>query len=130
MGSRSPRDPMKRKANDLKYRTAHRERRNSYFRKYNVENREAIRERKVINRWDDQFAWDAGTAEWVLATSFTCLICDKPFDATASMKKVMDHNHQTNRFRGVIHNRCNVGIGHLRDSADLCLKAAAYLQAA
>lgn len=124
-----PRDPIKRKVNDLKYRTAHREQRNSYFRKYNVENRAVIGTRKV-GKYDQLFGWPAGWIEWALAASLVCALCGQAFDGSQMGGKAVDHNHDTNRFRGVIHNRCNVGIGHLRDSADLCLKAAAYLQAA
>jgi uncharacterized metal-binding protein len=40
---------------------------------------------------------------------------------------VLDHNHITGQLRGMVCRRCNLGIGNLRDSADICHKAAEYL---
>jgi hypothetical protein len=121
------RDPIKRKRNDLLYRTRHRERRNSYFQQYNNENRDAISARKLTN-YDRLFGWPLGSTEWVVAVSSLCALCDEPFQEGQFMGPAVDHDHKTNTFRGVIHNRCNVGIGHLRDSEHVCLKAAAYLR--
>ena len=42
----------------------------------------------------------------------------------------LDHEHGTARFRGYLCRRCNVGLGHLGDSAQGVLKALAYLRAA
>lgn len=39
----------------------------------------------------------------------------------------IDHCHQTGAVRGLLCNRCNVGIGALQDSPDNLLRAAAYL---
>ena len=40
---------------------------------------------------------------------------------------VVDHNHDTKEVRGLLCNQCNVGLGALRDSPDLLLKAMHYL---
>lgn len=40
----------------------------------------------------------------------------------------IDHNHKTNKVRGVLCTNCNRGIGHLKDSPTLLLKAIAYLE--
>ena len=40
----------------------------------------------------------------------------------------IDHNHETNKIRGVLCTNCNRGIGHLKDSPSLLLKAAKYLE--
>lgn len=42
---------------------------------------------------------------------------------------VVDHNHQTGEVRGILCNKCNLGIGHLGDRPDACLRAEAYLSA-
>ncbi len=39
----------------------------------------------------------------------------------------IDHSHVTGRVRGLLCDTCNVGIGMLQDSADICKKAAAYI---
>lgn len=43
-------------------------------------------------------------------------------------KLVFDHDHETNRFRGWICDRCNKMLGHAADSADTLSKAIAYLE--
>lgn len=40
---------------------------------------------------------------------------------------VLDHCHETGRFRGYLCDRCNVGLGKFRDSPDLLGKAMLYL---
>ena len=39
----------------------------------------------------------------------------------------IDHHHVTNRVRGLLCKHCNVGIGMLKDSSEICAAAAAYL---
>jgi hypothetical protein len=41
---------------------------------------------------------------------------------------VVDHNHTTGKFRGLLCSQCNQGIGLLQDSYELCDKASAYLK--
>jgi hypothetical protein len=43
-------------------------------------------------------------------------------------KLVVDHNHETQEIRGLICNRCNVGMGQFKDDALLLRSAAAYLE--
>lgn len=52
-----------------------------------------------------------------------CDICGKVF----CDDDCIDHDHTTNELRGLLCSGCNLGIGHLKDSADLCQKAANYL---
>jgi hypothetical protein len=39
----------------------------------------------------------------------------------------IDHDHKTNRFRGILCYRCNVGIGIFQENKDTMLKAIEYL---
>jgi hypothetical protein len=64
-----------------------------------------------------------------------CAICLTPIAAlyqegVNSKKDVahVDHCHETGRVRGLLCRYCNVGIGHLKDSALLCKLASKYLE--
>lgn len=52
-----------------------------------------------------------------------CKICD-----VLTEKLCIDHCHDTGRVRGLLCNRCNVGIGYFRDDAILMEKAIGYLR--
>jgi hypothetical protein len=53
-----------------------------------------------------------------------CAICGKVF----SGDDCIDHDHSTNQLRGLLCASCNVGLGALKDSSDICLKASNYLK--
>lgn len=61
-----------------------------------------------------------------------CAICRKP--ETVRNAKYgpgilkVDHCHKSGRVRGLLCNRCNLGIGHLQDDAVLVRAAAEYLE--
>lgn len=52
-----------------------------------------------------------------------CAICERVPD-----KLVTDHCHKTGKVCGLLCDRCNRGIGLLRDNSDLVGKAAEYLK--
>ena len=56
-----------------------------------------------------------------MSSSAVCEICG------SGVKLCYDHNHTTNEFRGVLCHWCNSGLGDLKDSIHLLLKAAKYL---
>ena len=60
----------------------------------------------------------------VLATTFSCTICGE------EGKLVVDHDHKTNKVRGLLCNHCNRGLGHFKDDPDLLEYARIYLLAA
>jgi ferric-dicitrate binding protein FerR (iron transport regulator) len=68
--------------------------------------------------------------EMLAAQGGVCAICKQP--ETHQRDKLytlsVDHCHATGRVRGLLCNLCNRAIGLLRDSADLCAKAAEYLK--
>jgi hypothetical protein len=55
-----------------------------------------------------------------------CHICKDPL----TRRVHLDHDHVTNKIRGLLCHRCNVGLGHFRDRPDLLRAAAAYLETA
>jgi hypothetical protein len=55
----------------------------------------------------------------------TCAIC-----AGTPRYFVIDHDHETNRVRGLLCNRCNLAIGALGDTHESLVRAVAYLSKA
>jgi hypothetical protein len=53
---------------------------------------------------------------------YTCAICQ------ASDKLVVDHSHSSNKVRGLLCNKCNVGLGCFQDSPQLLAEAERYLR--
>jgi hypothetical protein len=41
---------------------------------------------------------------------------------------VADHDHATEKFRGWLCHKCNLGLGNLGDDAERCIRAAEYLK--
>jgi hypothetical protein len=52
-----------------------------------------------------------------------CDICKESYK-----KMVIDHCHITGKVRGLLCDKCNRGIGLLKDSSEVCKKAAIYLE--
>lgn len=63
-----------------------------------------------------------------------CPICNRHEHeiSTGGGKKttrwVLDHNHDTNQFRGWLCHNCNMGIGAFKDNIDILYKAIEYLK--
>lgn len=59
-----------------------------------------------------------------------CPICDLPFDEAtqyAFRRPVLDHDHRTGQFRGVICNQCNRSLGNFNEDADVLRRAILWL---
>jgi hypothetical protein len=53
---------------------------------------------------------------------------DVPHTSFKHNPLVIDHDHTTGEVRGLLCPTCNAGLGHFKDSPELLLKAALYLQ--
>ncbi len=64
--------------------------------------------------------------------NFLCAICKcKPEDASVSKKKlklVVDHDHSTNKIRGLLCDNCNKAIGQFKESIENIREAVKYLE--
>lgn len=54
-----------------------------------------------------------------------CAICRKHYE-----KLLIDHDHNTNQIRGLLCNKCNLGLGHFKDFSGYLLRAIEYLDIA
>lgn len=57
-----------------------------------------------------------------------CAICGR-HESELKLKRNLDidHNHKTNKVRGLLCNKCNMGLGCFQDNTEVVLNAAAYL---
>jgi Recombination endonuclease VII len=54
--------------------------------------------------------------------NYSCALCGEYMD-----KPYIDHDHKLGKFRGLIHFKCNILLGHAGDNAGLLKKASSYL---
>lgn len=54
-----------------------------------------------------------------------CPVCKLP---VTEGKRVVDHNHETGKVRGILHHKCNMGIGFFGDSVKRLRAAMEYLE--
>lgn len=58
-----------------------------------------------------------------------CLLPETQRDKNGKTRNIaIDHNHRTGKFRGLLCNGCNAGIGHFQDVPDRLRRAATYLE--
>ena len=57
-----------------------------------------------------------------------CQICGSTFTTEKKYSRTLDHCHSDNRFRGVICNNCNLGLGYFGDSTKSLSSAISYLE--
>ncbi len=56
-----------------------------------------------------------------------CAICGETGPGGGRVNFYVDHDHVTNKVRGLLCHSCNVGLGHFRDSRDILSAAMQYL---
>ena len=56
-----------------------------------------------------------------------CQICGKTFNEEKKNQRTLDHCHTSHKFRGVICNNCNLGLGYFADNQESLARAIAYL---
>lgn len=120
-----------------------REERNAYMRSYNrrrkIEDpafkqyyrdyqREYMRdfkwERALTNKYGVSKAWFLETYD---AQGGRCAICGTDNWSSRNRRPNIDHNHVTGHVRGLLCDRCNLGLGSFGDSLDVLQNAALYL---
>lgn len=79
--------------------------------------------RSSINRGKFRSVISDNDLKELKASIDQCVICG------SNEKLVIDHDHKTNKIRGLLCNHCNRGLGHFRDDPMLLEFAAMYIYA-
>lgn len=66
--------------------------------------------------------------EMTKAQSGVCAICQNPQTGSRWTNLSIDHDHETNRVRGLLCAECNLGLGKFKDNPELLEAAARYLK--
>jgi hypothetical protein len=94
--------------------------------KWREKNREAINAKQRLQRTGctpEQYQ------RALIEQNNLCAICQQPFKGNRGLlMPCADHDHRTMQFRGLLHQKCNRGLGHFNDSVHLLERAAAYLK--
>ena len=87
--------------------------------------------RQLLKRYDA----DKSLEELLEEQNNRCAICNIEFKDMNSEESgltvnsiCVDHNHTTNKYRGLLCSHCNLGLGHFKDSPALLEKAMKYVQ--
>jgi hypothetical protein len=56
-----------------------------------------------------------------------CALCGRPLDLSSPRRPIVDHDHKTEKVRGILHNRCNVLIGMAEENPTILEAAIRYL---
>jgi len=89
-----------------------------YARKYAADNRAHTREKLFNQRYGMTLEQYESLFE---QQNGICAICKKPG------KLEVDHDHATQKVRGLLCKKCNMGIGYLMDDVDTMLATAEYI---
>jgi hypothetical protein len=116
-----PRSPEKQAAQNA------RNKRNQFAEKQTEAGRRQVRNRRF------KLAYGITLVErdaMIAAQHGLCLICHQPLgaDGLGGSAPVVDHDHETDTLRGILHRICNVAIGLLNDDPRLLRQAADYLE--
>jgi hypothetical protein len=84
------------------------------------------REKSRIRRASATYGLSPKQYERLLEDHTHCAICGAAAPEGGNL--CIDHNHETGAVRGLLCHNCNLGLGKFRDSLDLVLKAALYLE--
>lgn len=91
-------------------------------RTWHVNNKARTKKKRQVRNFGPDFDYEALAA----AQNWVCKICSQPPKSGRGL--ATDHDHQTNRVRGLLCMHCNTGIGHFKDSITLLLRAVQYLR--
>jgi len=92
---------------------------------YRLQNREKYNE--MAKRWHfkTRYGLTLEDIDAILAAqNYKCKLCGEPLVET---KRCIDHDHETGEIRGILCQKCNVGLGMFNDDSKKLKLAAKYL---
>jgi len=99
--------------------------------RYNAQNKDKQRNKRLYNTYGiTEKEYD----DMVREQDNKCAICENPEsklnDNGYPMRLCVDHDHITGQVRGLLCNKCNLGIGYLRsdEGTDILLNAVCYIE--
>jgi hypothetical protein len=93
-----------------------------YFKEWRGDNKDRLRARYLLGKYG---LTPEGYAEMLEAQGGTCGLCDMVCPTGNNL--AVDHDHGTGFNRGLLCISCNTGLGSLKDSPDILVKALNYL---
>lgn len=122
----SHKNPEERREYQRKYYQRNKEKIKKYAKEWRENNKERVSaNRKHTSkkyRIEKEYGITYEEYSKCMNTSDVCEICG------TTERLCYDHDHQTNKFRGVLCSNCNSGVGLLGDNLDIIRKAEEYLR--
>jgi len=111
-------------------KAVNKENRKEYIKKYNKENERRLQEyrKKWFQKNKYRLNYNITSKDvdnMLIKQNYKCAICDRPLIET---KRNIDHNHKTNKVRGLLCAKCNHGLGMFNDDLNLLKKAVFYIK--
>ena len=114
-------------ANVQRWREANPERYKAYRRRYLAEHGEEKRRRDREGHLRRKYGVNQNMFEALVSAQLgNCVICG----ANEDLNLHIDHDHRTNKVRGLLCGKCNKAIGLLNDDPELLMAAKLYLEQA
>lgn len=100
-------------------------RRAAYKRKWRAKNPDAKRQENYLREYGLTLEQVGAMFE---SQGFRCAVCKDESIASDTKKRHVDHCHTTGKVRSILCRRCNLTLGHAKDSPELLRKLADYLE--
>lgn len=116
--------PDKKKETDRKYYQTHKEQSYTSRKKWRDEHKE---EKKILHLKQNYGITLEQYNQMLEQQNGVCAICGKP-EAIKNRRLAVDHNHKSNKVRGLLCNHCNTALGKFNDNIITLEKAIDYLK--
>lgn len=118
------------------YRSKHLDKANAVKRQYYKDNieKERLRNKNYHKRYPYRFYKKCygitieQKKEMILKQNYKCLSCGTDLKLLKDKKVHIDHDHTTNKIRGILCSNCNTALGLLNENFDNAIKLSEYIR--